>query len=144
MFRRLRFIRYAMAFERAFKSDDWAQVASHFHPEATYEVIGTGTEWDGVVKYPQGITAFFKKMLDALDRRFQSRTPGLDGMPRMKDGVFTLPWKARYVSQAGQLTLHGLTRCTFKDGLIYQLSDTMDADECRQWRALVGVVPRSA
>jgi hypothetical protein len=104
-------------------------------------VIGSRTEWDGVVKYPLGITAFMKKMLDSLDRRFQSRSPGLDGMPRMKDGVLVLPWKARYVSQAGQLTLHGVSRCTFKDGLIYSLSDTLDADECRQWGALIGVVP---
>ena len=144
MFRRLRFVRYAMAFERAFKSDDWSEVQTHFHPEATYEVIGSGTEWDGVVKYPQAITRFMKRMLDSLDRRFQSRSPGLDGMPRMKDGVFELPWKARYVSQAGQMTLHGVSRCTFKEGRILALSDTMDADECRQWGALIGVMPASA
>ena len=89
------------------------------------------------------IVAFYKRMLDALDRKFDRRIARLDGLPRVRDGVLHVPWKARYVAKAGEAVLHGVSRCRFDGGKIAELSDTMDAAECRAWGALVGFVPKA-
>ena len=142
MWERIRFTRYAMKFERAYKSDEWGPVKACFHPDAAYIVEGSATEWDGVTRGPDAIVAFFKRMLDDLDRKFDKRIPRLDGWPRMRDGTLHVKWKARYVAKTGEALLHGLSRCRFAGPLIIELSDTMDPDECRAWGALVGVAPR--
>ena len=70
MFERLRFARYALKFECAFRSDRWDAVKACFHPDATYTVAETGTRYDGVARGPDEIVRFFnspemrKKMTD--------------------------------------------------------------------------------
>ena len=137
----MRFARYALRFERAFKSDDWTPVKACFHPDARYIVEGSGTEWDGEVRGPDAIVALYKRMLDALDRKFDKRRPGLGGWPRVVDGELRIRWKARYVKGASEMLLHGESRCRFSDGKIIELHDIMDADECQRWAAMVGVAP---
>src|SRR5882672_11172960 len=107
MWERIRFVRYALKFERAFKSDDWTKVKACFHPDARYIVEGSATEWDGEVRGPDAIVAFYKRMLDALDRRFDKRIPGLRGFPRVVDGELRALWKARYVIGANDIVLNG-------------------------------------
>jgi ketosteroid isomerase-like protein len=137
----MRFMRYALKFERAFKTDDWSKVKACFHPDARYIVAGSATEWDGETRRPDAIVAFFKRMLDALDRKFDKRIPGLRGFPRVVDGELRVLWKARYVKGGDATTLNGESRCRFSGGKIIELSDTMDPDECRKWAALIGVAP---
>jgi len=138
---RMRFMRYALKFERAFKTDDWSKVKACFHPDARYVVEGSDTEWDGETRGPDEIVAFFKRMLDKLDRRFDKRIPGLRGFPRVVDGSLRVPWKARYVLGSKEATVNGESRCRFSGGKIIELSDTMNAEECRTWAALIGVAP---
>ena len=139
MFERLRFVRYALRFERAFKTDEWTAVAECFRADARYIVAGSATEWDGETRGRDAIVAFFKKMLDAVDRKFDSRKPGLAGLPRVKRGVLTLPWKARYTVRGASMVLHGVSECRFDGGMIAELKDTMQADECARWAAMIGV-----
>ena len=115
MWERIRFARYPLRFERAFEDDDRGPVKACFHPEARYVIEGSATEWDGETRGPDAIAALFKRMLDELDRKLQKRIPGLTAWPRVR---------------AGELQL--------------ELRDLMDAEECRRWGALVGVVPRAA
>jgi ketosteroid isomerase-like protein len=141
MWERIRFVRYALAFERAFKDDDWTRVKACFHPDARYVVEGSQTEWDGETRGPEAIAAFFKRMLDELDRKFDKRIPRLRGWPRFHAGELHVPWKARYVAAAGEMVLNGDSRCRWQDGKIIELRDRMDPTEVRAWGALIGVKP---
>jgi len=136
MLERYRFARYALKFERAFKTDDWEAVMACFHPSATYTVVGSETEWDTVVHGPEAIVAFFKKMLDAADRKFDSRRPRPLGFPRVRDGELVLPWRATYTMGNDTVVLHGESRCRFSNGKIIALGDTMRADETQRWIAM--------
>ena len=140
MWERVRFARYALAFERAFKDDDWAPVKTHFHADARYVIEGTQL-LDGETRGPDAIASLFKRMLDELDRKFRRRIPGLRGWPRVDAGELHLPWKVRYVAKAGSTVLNGDCRCRWRDGKIIELRDRMNADEVRAWCALIGVEP---
>lgn len=136
MLERYRFARYALKFERAFKTDNWDAVMACFHPQATYTVTGTDTEWDTVVHGPHEIVTFFKRMLDAGDRKFDSRRPRPAGFPRVTNGELVLPWAAKYTIGDQSITLHGESRCRFEGGTIIALSDAMRADETQRWIAM--------
>jgi hypothetical protein len=137
MFERIRFARYALRFERAFKSDDWTDVKACFHPEAIYAIEGSNTEYDGEYRGPDAIAGCFKRMLDEADRKFDKRSPGLRGWPSVKNGVMTMPWRVRYTKGADSVVLNGTARCRFQDGKIIELRDTMVADEVKRWAAMV-------
>jgi hypothetical protein len=136
MLERFRFARYALKFERAFKTDRWDAVKACFHPDATYSVTGTETEWDTVVSGPDAIVAFFKKMLDEGDRQFDSRRPGLAGLPRVKGGELVLPWRATYTMGEQSIVLNGQSRCRFEGGKIIMLTDVMNASETQRLIAM--------
>src|SRR5215510_598326 len=118
MWERARFARYALRFERAFKSDQWDAVKACFHPDAKYVVEGSATAWDGETQGPDAIAAFFKRMLDELDRKFDRRIPRIKSWPRVKDGELRMRWAARYIKGDAQAVLNGESRCRFKDGKI--------------------------
>jgi hypothetical protein len=99
MFELPRFLRYALRFERAFKTDDWTRVRACFRDDATYTIEGTDTAFDGVSHGAGAIVATFQKMLDQFDRRFDRRIPRLTSLPRKRDGALVLTWKARYASR---------------------------------------------
>jgi hypothetical protein len=132
-----RFVRYALRFERAFKTDDWSKVRRCFHDDATYTITGTGTAYDGESRGADAIVATFRRMLDQLDRRFDRRIPKLTSWPRMRDGALTLGWKARYVLGGESTVVTGTSRCRFDGGRIRALSDAMVADEVAAWIALL-------
>ena len=135
MFERVLFARYALRFERAFKTDDWEPVKSCFAPDASYLIIGGEAPFDGETRGSDAIVQLFKRMLDEIDRKFDRRIPGLAGFPRVRDGELQVPWKVRYVLGDQSFRLRGVSRCRFADGKITTLSDTMDADEVRRWSA---------
>jgi predicted ester cyclase len=80
-----RFAQYAMAFEQAFVSDDWAPVAEHFTEDVVYETFGDGP----LVGRAEGRTAVIERLtrgVDGLDRRFDERVPEILDGPRERDG----------------------------------------------------------
>lgn len=136
MFERIRFARYALKFERAFKTDRWDDVKACFHPDARYAIAGSSTAYDGEARGPDAIVALFQRMLNEIDRKFDRRTPRLLGLPRVRDGELELRYSVRYALGDESTILTGRSQCRFSGGKIIELRDTMVADECARWVAL--------
>jgi hypothetical protein len=136
MFERVRFARYALRFERAFKSDDWGPVRDCFHPDARYAIEGSGTSYDGESRGRDAILELFQRMLNELDRKFDRRSPRLTGLPRVRDGELDLRWSVRYTLRGESAIVTGRSRCRFDGGKIIELRDTLLPDECARWTAL--------
>jgi hypothetical protein len=135
MFERTRFVRYAMKFERAFRSDDWTAVRRCFHDDAIYTIEGA-PGFDSDNRGPDTIVALFKHMLDQVDRRFDRRIPRPAGWMRVRDGELVVPWRARYVAGADSVTLDGTSHCRFDGAKIAFLRDTMIPEQVAAWLAL--------
>lgn len=128
-----RFIRYAVRFERAVRSDDWSRVRRSFADDASYLIDGGGV-FTGEVHGGDEIIRKLRSMLDEFDRRFDKRIPGLRGLPKVKAGTVTFSWTAKYVVGRDSIVLHGTSHCTFARGLIVRMHDEMIPDECeRAW-----------
>jgi hypothetical protein len=76
-----RFAKYAAAFEQAYRSDDWAPIAEFFSEDAVYEA-DLPEPMGGRFAGRDAILAYFKRVLDAFDRRFASREVSLLAGPR--------------------------------------------------------------
>lgn len=136
MFERVRFTRYALRFERAFKTDDWEPVRECFHPNARYLIAGSGSPYDGETRGRDAIVELFQRMLNELDRKFDKRSPRLASWPRVQNGEIDLRWSVRYTLRGERTVLTGRTKCQFVGGDILELRDTLDPDECARWLAL--------
>jgi hypothetical protein len=136
MFERIRFTRYALRFERAFKTDDWGSVEACFHPDATYVIAGTGTDYDGETRGPAAIARLFQRMLNDYDRKFDKRSPRIASWPRVRSGELDLRWSVRYSLRGDSTVVTGRSQCRFTGGQIIELRDTMLAEECARWAAL--------
>jgi hypothetical protein len=136
MFELVRFARYALRFERAFKSDDWSDVRRSFADDAHYIVDG-GAIFTGEVVGGDAIVEKFRSMLNDFDRRFDKRLPAVRGLPKVKGGTVTIAWAAKYVIGADFVKLTGSSDCVFERGRIVRLHDHMVADECERGWALV-------
>jgi hypothetical protein len=76
-----RYLAYAVAFEQAYHSDDWTAVAAFFTEDAVYDVPldpPLGGHFEGRA----AILAYFKEILDRLDRRFETRKGAILEGPR--------------------------------------------------------------
>lgn len=78
------FAAYAAAFEKAFENDDWSVVEPFFTEDAVYEVK-LGPPFGGRFEGRAAILAYFKRILDQFDRRFETREIALLEGPR-EDG----------------------------------------------------------
>jgi hypothetical protein len=141
MFEWVRFIRYALRFERAFKTDEWSEVKRCFADDAVYTIEGSASRFDGDYVGPDAIAGVFKQMLDEVDRKYDKRIPRLGGMPKKRAGELTIPWRATYVKGDERVILNGVSACRFAGKRIKTLRDTMIADECARWAAVVGATP---
>jgi ketosteroid isomerase-like protein len=129
----VRFARYAVRFERAFKSDDWSRVRRSFADDAHY-IIDGGGPFSGEVVGGDAVVAKFRQMLNDFDRRFDKRVPSLRGLPRVKHKTVTFVWAAKYLAGSESVTLTGSSDCVFEDGKIIRLHDHMVDAECeRAW-----------
>ena len=136
VFERIRFARYALRFERAFKSDDWGPVKACFHPEARYVVAGTGLSYDGEARGRDAIVQVFQRMLNEYDRKFDRRIPRITSWPRVRGGELDFRWAVRYTLRDESAVVTGHCQCRFDGGSIIELRDTMRPDECARWAAL--------
>src|SRR5262245_46405289 len=76
-----RYIAYALAFREAFASDDWSVVEPFFTEGAEY-VVPLDPPMGGYFRGRDSILAYFKDILDRLDRRFDSREGAFIDGPR--------------------------------------------------------------
>jgi len=124
-----RFTAYFLAFEDAYKSDDWSGVEPFFHEDAVYEV-GLPEPFGGVFEGRDAILAYFKRILDGFDRRFASRTvTGLEG-PLLEGDAVRIRGRADYTG-GGALPDVGFELVeivTFDGDRIRRLEDRYDAE----------------
>lgn len=118
-----RFAEYALAFEQAFVTDDWAPVAEHFSEDAVYETFGAGL----LAGRAQGRAAVVKRLtqgVNALDRRFDERVPEiLEGPCEREGGVwirFGVTFKRAGLSD---LRVTGDHTTYFDGGRIYRIEE---------------------
>ncbi len=133
-----RFQAYAMAFEKAFESDDWTIVAPYFAEDAVYEVPG-GPPFGGKHEGKAAILAAFKQALDGFDRRFDSRELELLEGPTTENGSVWLRWCATY--RAGglpNLRIEGEETADFENGCIKRLEDHIPESESERTLAFLG------
>ncbi|HVP29691.1 MAG TPA: nuclear transport factor 2 family protein [Myxococcota bacterium] len=91
------FAAYAAAFEQAFRSDDWTSIERFFTEDAVYDA-GLPEPLGGRFEGRAAVLAYFKRVLDAFDRRFASREVSLVEGPREQGDSVWLRGAARYAA----------------------------------------------
>jgi len=116
------FLDYAEAFESAFVSDDWGEVAECFAPDSEYIAI------DGLraVGRDQIISAF-RSSVDVIDRRFdESIVRPLEPQLR-EDGSLFMTWEIIFKKQGSpDLRVAGTGEATYDGGKISKLVDQLE------------------
>lgn len=134
-----RFIEYAAAFEKAFESDDWSLIEPFFSEDAVYDVgLGppftpdTGSE----IRGRDAVLAFFKQVLDAFDRRFETRRVTLLEGPRDDgDSVWVLGRASYTHPEVPDLEFDLEETATFDGDRICRLEDRYDDAAVKSVRA---------
>lgn len=133
-----RFGEYANAFEDAFKSDDWSVVKPYFTENAVYEIIG-GEPLAGRHEGREAILAYFKRVLDEFDRRFEKRELDLLEGPELRDGAVWMRWRGTYrIAGAPDLVIEGEETATFEGDRIRRLEDRYPPEGAKIMLAWMG------
>lgn len=118
-----RFLEYAEAFEKAFRSDHWSAVAPFFTEGAVYETIAA-PPFGALHEGREAILKSFKESVDTFDRRFDVREVKLVEGPEEREGVVWVSWRATFrVEGAPDLVLEGEERAWFDGDRIDRLED---------------------
>ena len=121
------FASYAAAFEAAYATDEWAALDPFFTDDAVYETFAEppfGNRSAG----RDAIKATFKQIVDAFDRRFDSRAVDMLEGPVERNGTVWLRWAATYtLAGAPPLRMEGEETAVFADDRIHRLEDRIPA-----------------
>jgi ketosteroid isomerase-like protein len=121
------FAAYAAAFEKAFASDDWSVVEPFFTEDALYEV-GLTAPFGGRFEGRPAILAYFKRILDQFDRRFESREIALlDGPKEDGDSVWIRGSATYRAAGVPELSFELEETVHFDGGRVRLLEDRYDA-----------------
>lgn len=110
-----RFAAYAAAFEKAFASDDWSLVEPFFTEDAVYEVA-LDPPMGGRFEGRAAILAYFKDILDRVDRRFDSREVALLEGPREDGGSVWVRGSATYRAEGVPVFVLELEETAYFEG----------------------------
>jgi len=119
--------RYFAAFERAFDSDDWAEVGEFFAADAIYEAPRGGR-----VEGRNAILAQFKASLDQFDRQFpiKRHIEVIEDHVVVQDDYLKIPGNVHYqLPGSPELVFYMEEEVWFSSGVIARLLDTIPADE---------------
>jgi hypothetical protein len=120
------FIAYAAAFEKAFESDDWSLVEPFFTDDAVYQVGLPGT-FGGLFEGRRAILDYFKRVLDAFDRRFATRAIVLLEGPRVEGDSLWARGRVDYTTPAApDLSFELEEIVTYQGDRICHLEDVYD------------------
>jgi ketosteroid isomerase-like protein len=112
------FVNYAIRFEHAFASGDWAPLAACFRRDAVLEV-GGGPPFASRHVGREAIAAYYARVTRDFDRRFDERDLALVEGPVERDGGIWARWSGAYrVAGAPDLPLEGEFFVTTRDGEI--------------------------
>jgi SnoaL-like domain len=127
-----RYLAYAAAFEEAYASDDWSTLEPFFTEDAVYEFIAPAP-FGGKYEGRAAVLAQFKNSVNALDRRFDSRTVEVLEGPSEKDGGVWIRWAATYtLTGVPDCRMEGEERAVLVGDRIRRLADSMtDAEAGR-------------
>jgi hypothetical protein len=127
------FVKYASAFEEAYASDDFSKLAPYFDEAAIYEVHGVPSPLGGRFEGRASILDYFKRVVDALDRKFASREVSLVLGPRETDRSVWVRGRAKYTaSGVPDLVFELEETATFDaNGRIARLDDRYDDQTIR-------------
>jgi hypothetical protein len=118
-----KFAAYAAAFEKAYESDDWSEVGIHFADGAVYEVE-LDPPMGGRFEGRAAILDYFRFVLDAFDRRFESRELALlDGPTEKGDSVWLRGAATYRAADLPELVLELELTLRFEAGRIRQMVD---------------------
>jgi len=130
-----RFMAYAAAFEDAYASDDWSKLDPYFTADAVYETIAE-PPFGGCVEGRDAITANFRQVCGAFDRRFDSRTVELLTTPVDRGGNVWFRWAAVYtLAGAPTLRMEGEETAVFAGDRIRRLEDRMPIETVQRTQA---------
>jgi hypothetical protein len=120
------FVRYAAAFEKAVRDDDWSVVEPFFTEDAVYEVP-LGPPLGARLEGRDAILAYFKEVLDRFDRRFDSREVELLEGPREQGDSVWIRGRAVYRKRGvPELAFELEETATFEGDRICRLADHYD------------------
>jgi hypothetical protein len=114
---------YAVAFEHAFRDDDWQRLEPHFTPDAEHEVLGGGP----LALHSVGRAAVIgdlKRAVEEMDRRFDERIPEVLAGPDLRDGAVWMDWRLT-LRRAGlpDLVVEGNHGTWHRDGAIARIEE---------------------
>ena len=127
-----RFGEYAVAFEEAYKDDEWTRLEPFFTEDASYEATGEpplGGRWSGRAALIQQL----QNSVNDLDRRFDSRRTELLGQPEISESSFRISWRATYEKEGcPDLVFGGDETAEFEGDCIKTLTDKMEEGSDRR------------
>jgi hypothetical protein len=107
-----RFENFASDFELSLKDDNWDRLKKHLRQDATYQNVGSP---DRKSVGRDQITAFLKKDVDKVDRRFDSRTLVGLTQPSVEGNKLSRRWRCTYrLSGTPDLVVEGEARYLFE------------------------------
>lgn len=118
-----RFLEYALAFERVYRSDAWSELEAFFTEDAVYEVTGP-PPFGGRHQGRAAVLAALRASVDAFDRRFARRAVEILDGPSLRDGGVRMRWRASYTTPGvPELCFDGDERAVFEGDRIARLED---------------------
>jgi len=123
-----RFVTYAIKFEQAYASGEWALVGPCFTEGAVYAVLGP-PPFAAQHKGRDAVLASFDSATRAFDKQFASREVlVLDG-PEERQGHVFMHWAAIYhLPGAPDLRIEGKTKAFFSGDQIQRLEDEIPTE----------------
>jgi hypothetical protein len=121
-----RFKEYAVAFERAYETDDWSVLEPLFTDDATYEIPG-GPPFGKKFEGRDSILAGFRVDVNSFDRKFDVRIAEFVKPIYEEGGVVHGSWRATY-RKAGvpDLVFEGEEQACFRGDQMYRLVSVID------------------
>ena len=128
-----RFASYAMEFERSLRTDNWEKVASHFAPDAVYEVRSMGLP-DASISGRDATVDGIRRSLNGFDRRLK-RTVYVTNGPQEEGDTLTCVWVGVYRRPtAPPIKISAHLTARFKDGLMtYLVDDYLPGMDAAAW-----------
>jgi len=122
-----RFFHYVQAFELAHATDDWSTLGASFAPDA-WHVVHHGGPLGGTDRGRAAVVDGLRASVHGADRRCTTRVAEIIAGPECRpDGIWMrFALELRHEGTPG-LRIEGDHRVAFRDGLICELEETLDA-----------------
>jgi len=118
-----RYLEYAGAFERVYRSDAWKELEPFFTESAVYEVDGPAP-FGGRAEGRDALLARLRDSVDAFDRRFPRRSVELLEGPMQQGSDVRVRWRASYSGPGlPELVFDGEECASFEGERIRRLED---------------------